>query len=124
MNDTLGHHAGDLLLTQVGARTQDLLREPDTVARLGGDEFAVLLPRHGSREDVGRVAQKVIDALIQPFALEESNQEATIGASIGIAFFPSDADTGEKMVKAADAAMYKAKQAGNAFRFCRARQQS
>jgi len=118
VNDTLGHNAGDQILTQVGTRIQGLLRESDTVGRLGGDEFAVLLPMPGSPEDIGRVANKIYDALLEPFALEGSDQKVSIGASIGIAIFPSDAGTGEEMVKAADSAMYRAKQAGNTFHFC------
>jgi diguanylate cyclase (GGDEF)-like protein/PAS domain S-box-containing protein len=117
VNDTMGHHAGDQLLKQVASRIEGLLRKSDTVARLGGDEFALILSSPGSREDTERIAHKIIDAMHQTFTVEGIGQTAQIGASIGVALFPSDAENDEELLKAADTAMYRAKQSGNTCRF-------
>jgi diguanylate cyclase (GGDEF)-like protein len=95
-------------------------RESDTVARIGGDEFAVILPNITSRGDIALVAGKIIAALCTPFDLDGLNETAQIGVSIGIAIYPTDAQDIEALVKAGDVAMYKAKRAGNSFRFCEA----
>jgi diguanylate cyclase (GGDEF)-like protein len=81
-NDTLGHHYGDLLLLQVAARLQGMLREVDTVARLGGDEFAILLPRLTAREDAVTVAAKLLAAFGEPFIVERVTLD--VEASIGV----------------------------------------
>ncbi|MGI9418905.1 MAG: putative bifunctional diguanylate cyclase/phosphodiesterase [Geminicoccaceae bacterium] len=108
VNDTLGHQVGDALLIMVAKRLTDCVREGDTVARLGGDEFAILLPQrkdgHGARE----VAERIRTALHKPFALAGCIS-LEIGASIGLALFPDDADTGSKLMQCADVAMYAAK---------------
>jgi len=118
VNDTLGHDAGDELLKCVADRIRDALRESDTLARMGGDEFAVILPAITSREDVAKVAAKIIGALSMSFKLNGHAQEVTIGASMGIAIYPANAQDIDALIKAADAAMYNAKQVGNSFRFC------
>ncbi len=118
VNDTLGHDAGDELLKCVADRMRDALRESDTLARMGGDEFAVILPAITSREDVAKVAAKIIGALSTSFNLSGHAQKVTIGASVGIAVYPADAQDIDALIKAADAAMYNAKQVGNSFRFC------
>ena len=116
VNDTLGHHVGDLLLHAAATRIKNCVRESDTVARLGGDEFTVMLPQTAQRDGAARVAQKIIDSLSEPFKLE--GHEARIGASVGIAFYPGDADESERLIQCADAAMYAAKQASrNTYRF-------
>ena len=117
VNDTLGHNAGDELLKCVADRIRHALRESDTLARMGGDEFAVILPAITSREDVATVAAKIIGALSMSFILSGHAQEVTIGASMGIAIYPADAQDIDALIKAADAAMYNAKQVGNSFRF-------
>ena len=117
VNDTLGHDAGDELLRQVAGRIRARLRESDTVARVGGDEFIAMLLRIASRDDVARIAAKILDALSEPFALGAPGRTATIGASIGIAIFPRDANGVDALVKAADMAMYGAKQSKNTYRF-------
>ncbi len=117
-NDTLGHSAGDELLQAVAARIQHQVRESDTVARIGGDEFTVILRNITRRENAEIVARKIIAALAMPFQLGSQKQSVDIGTSIGIAVYPADAQDADALVKAADAAMYSAKQTGNSFRFC------
>ncbi len=120
VNDTLGHDAGDELLKRVAGRIRHELRESDTLARMGGDEFAVILPAITSREDAAKVAGKIVGALSTPFKLSGHTQEVSIGASIGIAIYHADAQDMDALIKAADTAMYKAKQVGNTLRFCEA----
>lgn len=110
VNDTLGHHAGDLLLQQVAVRLKGCVRESDTVARLAGDEFTVILQEISSIADAKKVAEKIIEVFAIPFELE--GHEIYSGASIGISLFPDDAGDEEGLLKKADAAMYLAKQGG------------
>jgi diguanylate cyclase (GGDEF)-like protein len=107
VNDTLGHHNGDLLLQEVAARLVDILRSCDTVARLGGDEFAILLPGAGSAEQVMTSAARIVDALEHPFQLE--GLRVDIGASIGVASYPEHGEDAATLLKRADVAMYQAK---------------
>jgi diguanylate cyclase (GGDEF)-like protein len=88
------------------------------VARIGGDEFAVILPDIARREEAETVARKIIAALAAPFQLGSQKHSVDIGTSIGIALYPADARDADGLVKAADAAMYKAKQVGSSLRFC------
>jgi diguanylate cyclase (GGDEF)-like protein len=104
VNDTLGHHVGDLLLKRVGTVFSDRVRKSDTVARTGGDEFSVILDDPISREDAERVGISLIEMLAEPFEL--GSQTLHIGASIGIALFPEDAADGEGLCIAADLRMY------------------
>jgi len=116
VNDTMGHHAGDLLLEQVAARLRLCVRESDTLARLGGDEFTILLNDTHERVDVTMVAKKIIESIGQPFEL--AGGTAKIGASIGIASYPDDASTSGTLLIVADKAMYVAKAAGkDTYRF-------
>lgn len=117
VNDTLGHGAGDELLKIVSERIRSRLRESDTVARVGGDEFLAILPKIANREDVAMVTQKILDALSSPFQLNSAGCETSIGASIGIAIYPTDAVTVDALIKAADRGMYGAKRMRNSFRF-------
>jgi diguanylate cyclase (GGDEF)-like protein len=112
VNDTLGHHVGDLLLQQVTARFGEVLRTIDTLARLGGDEFAVLLPRT-SEKDAVAVAGKMLVKLKTPFLLE--NRTCEVGASIGIAVAPRHGDDRHTLMRRADVAMYAAKRSGGGF---------
>lgn len=110
VNDSLGHAAGDDLLRAVTRRLRGALREADFLARLGGDEFvAVLMPVDDDQGAI-RVAVKLIEALTAPFTLD--GHEIRIGVSVGIALYPGDGDKGHALLEAADAAMYRAKQAG------------
>ena len=116
VNDTKGHHMGDLLLVQMAERLRLCVRESDTLARLGGDEFTVILNDTHEREDVEMLANKIIDSIDQPFDLE--GLTVHIGASIGIARYPDDAQTTGTLLIVADKAMYAAKAAGkNTYRF-------
>ena len=117
VNDTAGHQAGDDLLTQAARRLQETLRSGDTAARLGGDEFAVLIsgPAGGSRHDevreqqIREIADRLRTALSRPYRVEGG--EVRVGASIGIALARSG-DTPSELMRNADLAMYRAKQAG------------
>jgi diguanylate cyclase (GGDEF)-like protein/PAS domain S-box-containing protein len=120
VNDSLGHDAGDELLKNVARRIRRLLRESDTVARVGGDEFAVILPQIETRDAAAEVVKKVIAALARPYDLAGHGQDVLIGSSVGISVFPEDGADAGTLVKAADSAMYHAKQEGNTFRFCKA----
>ncbi|MDA0184604.1 EAL domain-containing protein [Solirubrobacter phytolaccae] len=113
INDTLGHHMGDLLLQEVSSRLQKALRDSDTVARLGGDEFGVLLPSVATSEDAAAVAQQLLANLREPFVLDGMRLE--IDASIGLALYPKDGEDNEVLQQRADIAMYSAKQAGRGF---------
>ncbi|MBF0108651.1 MAG: diguanylate cyclase [Magnetococcales bacterium] len=116
VNDTLGHVAGDLLLQEAARRLFSCVRESDTVGRLGGDEFAVILADLRECADAGKVARHMLQELARPFDLD--GRQASISGSIGIAFFPDDAQEIDLLIQKADAAMYYAKQAGkNTFHF-------
>ena len=116
INDTLGHDAGDELLREVAKRTQACLRHADTVARMGGDEFAVILSKIVEPSDSAIVSSKIIAALSEPFIIQD--QECHIGVSIGVSVFPTHAENAESLLKAADSAMYCAKQNGrNCYRY-------
>ncbi|MBI3045513.1 MAG: PAS domain S-box protein [Betaproteobacteria bacterium] len=110
VNDTLGHAVGDRLLQQVSERLAGAVRADDTVGRLGGDEFAIVLSNLSSAQDAGLVAQKIMASFDEPFELGGSEIYAT--ASIGITLYPDDGTDQDALIRNADAAMYRAKQAG------------
>lgn len=109
INDTLGHKAGDTLLQTVATRLRDNIREEEIAARLGGDEFAVVL-NDVSRENVVKVARKLLQAICEPVTLE--GQTLTPSISIGICRYPRHALNAEQLLHAADKAMYRAKKSG------------
>jgi len=116
INDSLGHETGDALLKAFAKRLRECLRESDTVAHISGDEFAVALEELATAEDASRVARKIIDALVLPIVCEE--REFFVTASIGISIYPTDGTDAASLMRYADAAMYKAKEAdGNTYRF-------
>jgi diguanylate cyclase (GGDEF)-like protein/PAS domain S-box-containing protein len=110
INDTLGHSMGDELLKMLGARLTQILRRSDTVARVGGDEFLLLLAQLNGEGDATHVARKIRLGLAEPFVIDE--EEIHVTASIGVAVYPSDGDTAETLIRAADGAMYRVKEAG------------
>lgn len=113
VNDALGHQYGDELLMSFAERLRHLLRDCDTIARLGGDEFAVLLT---GATDAGSVlvAEKVIEAMAEPFVLHGVTVKST--ASLGIAMYPDDAEDADLLTQRADVAMYAAKRGGGGWR--------
>lgn len=117
INDTYGHEAGDRVLKTVAARLAACVRISDTVGRMGGDEFTLLLGTIAHYGDAGQVAEKIITALQRPITLINGTVES-ISASVGISVFPDDADDGDRLVVAADNAMYEAKRSGKgSYRF-------
>jgi diguanylate cyclase (GGDEF)-like protein len=110
INDSLGHQVGDQILRMIATRLQECLRKGDTVARLGGDEFVLSLPLQHSSSDITTIAQKVLDVLDKPFVIE--GHELSISASIGISVYPNDGSDKDSLMRAADAAMYHAKERG------------
>lgn len=118
VNDTLGHVAGDGLLSEAAKRMRLCVRDTDTLARLGGDEFAVVLPDIASLGEAEEVAIRINHLLAQPFELPEG--VAHVSGSIGIAIFPQDAGEILQLKKLADQALYEAKAAGrNTYRLAR-----
>jgi diguanylate cyclase (GGDEF)-like protein len=112
VNDEQGHHAGDLLLGEIGLRLSSLLRETDTVARLAGDEFVVILENLNLEDPRAQeIAQKILSQIAQPLALGQETVQ--VSASIGIALHrPEDEIDLEALLSRADKAMYDAKHAG------------
>ena len=110
INDTFGHHVGDQLLIQASNRLKGLVRRADTVARLGGDEFVVLMENGASRAAADSLANKIVTAFEQPFPV--AGTDVRIGCSIGIAVYPADGADAITLLANADAAMYRAKDAG------------
>jgi diguanylate cyclase (GGDEF)-like protein/PAS domain S-box-containing protein len=108
INDTFGHHYGDLLLQQIGPRLAGVLRASDTIARLGGDEFAVLLPGTSTASAVS-IAEMLLRVLAAPFALD--SQAVETGGSIGVASYPVHGNDAATLLRQADVAMYVAKRA-------------
>jgi diguanylate cyclase (GGDEF)-like protein len=112
INDTLGHNHGDLVLRTLGPRLREVLRESDTVARLGGDEFGILLP-DASPAQASHVAAKILEALKQPLRAEGLTLQ--IGASMGIAAYPTHGDDVKTLLQHADVAMFAAKENRNGY---------
>jgi len=110
VNDSLGHHAGDLLLKQVAEGLIKIVRTKDTLARLGGDEFVILIEDLVQEEEAYEVAQRITEFLATPFSIE--NQPVFIGTSIGVLFNDSRYESAENMLRDADIAMYHAKDMG------------
>jgi len=115
INDSLGHAVGDRLLVGVAERLSQAMRAQDTVARLGGDEFVILVEL-GGPDDALPVAEKLVDVVARPFAVDE--HELRVSASIGIAIYPEDGSSRHDLVINADAAMYHTKRSGrNGYNF-------
>ena len=117
INDTLGHTAGDELLLEMARRLKDCVRADDTVARLGGDEFTIVLSELRHPEDAITVADKIITAVQKPLLI--AGMPIDVSASIGIALYPVDGNDPESLLRNADSAMYRAKEAGrNTYQLC------
>jgi len=117
INDTLGHEAGDELLLEMSRRLRDCVRDDDTVARLGGDEFTIILAELRHPEDAAGVAEKIIRNVQEPMTIAGATVE--VSASIGIALYPEDGADPETLLRNADSAMYRAKEAGrNTYQLC------
>ena len=110
INDMHGHDAGDALLTEVGRRLVDCVREEDVVARFGGDEFVILETGTTQPRDAMVVAQRILDELRRPVQL--SAAEVAIGASVGVSVYPFDGHAADTLLRNADTAMYRAKAEG------------
>lgn len=117
VNDQHGHEAGDKVLKVTSQRLLSCVREVDTVARLGGDEFAVILSGIENSADVASVAKKIIQNLSDPVILQNGD-ECVVGVSIGIAIYPDNGAEIDRLMSAADSAMYESKASGkNAYTF-------
>lgn len=116
INDDYGHEAGDLALVETARRLELHLRGSDVIARTGGDEFVIVLADRPDPERLDTLLGRLSEALAQPVAYRDCI--LAISASIGAARFPEDGETIEDLQRAADRAMYQAKQAGMAFRHC------
>lgn len=110
INDTLGHHMGDLFLIEVGRRLQAVTRDEDIVARLGGDEFVVVATAFDTLRDVAAIAANIIDRLHAPYQIERQHLRSS--PSVGIGLFPQDGEDWETLMRCADTAMYHAKEQG------------
>mgnify|MGYP001024941231 CR=1 FL=1 len=110
INDTLGHHVGDLLLIEVARRLKESVRESDIVARLGGDEFVVALTGMAAGMDALPVAEKILRALGMPYQIDGNQLHSS--PSIGIAIYPGDGEDDTTLMRNADTAMYHAKERG------------
>ena len=110
VNDTLGHDMGDLLLAEASSRLKKSVREVDTVSRLGGDEFTIILGHIDDPLSVQRVCQQLLEALAEPFQLDD--EKVYVTASIGVTFYPGDSRDTEALQRNADQAMYAAKGLG------------
>lgn len=116
INDSFGHQAGDELLRIIAGRLQAAVGERGQLARLGGDEFTLLVPSFQAQDDLARLAEDVLTVLIQPLRLE--NHEVFVTGSIGISLYPNDGVDARTLLKHADVAMYRAKEAGkNTYQF-------
>lgn len=114
INDSLGHHAGDQVLLHVGNCVRTCLRESDTVARMGGDEFAILLATANDLDGAVAATKKILRVLEEPADI--AGQKIEIGASFGIVLYPEHGEEPEGLMRAADAAMYAAKQAHGGYK--------
>jgi len=110
INDTMGHHVGDLLLKKVAMRLSKCVRETDTVARLGGDEFVVILTRLKDLGAIESLAGKIVQEMSRPYHI--NRQEVRSGTSLGVALYRKDGHDAGELLQKADLAMYRAKSAG------------
>jgi len=110
INDSLGHDAGDMLLKMVADRLAAAVRQEDTVARMGGDEFVIGLWELNHAEGVDKLVTKVIQAMSQPYRIQD--REVRVTASVGVGIYPLHGDAVETLMKSADLALFEAKRTG------------
>lgn len=110
VNEKLGHNIGDMILNQSSSRLRHCLRDVDTIARIGGDEFIIVIEDCGPNQATV-VSERIMNQLKDEFELDGNNLSIT--GSIGVAFFPEDGESPEQLIRAADAAMHRAKEFGN-----------
>lgn len=110
LNDSLGHSVGDQILKSVAQQIRNCVREGDTVARFGGDEFTLLIEKIDHVEDAAKIAQKILETVKVP--IHVGDRELATSTSIGIALYPNDGVDPETLIRNADTAMYRAKEAG------------
>ena len=110
INDAMGHNIGDMVLTKIANKLQNMIRGSDTLARLGGDEFTILVEEVKSEEDLSLFAEKIIE--VSKESIEIDGQVFYLSSSIGVSMYPKDAKTADELLKCADSAMYKAKEQG------------
>ncbi|MEJ2406760.1 MAG: EAL domain-containing protein [Candidatus Thiodiazotropha sp.] len=116
INDSFGHPTGDELLIKVASQLKKEIREGDTIARLGGDEFTVILDDLEHPGIAGKIAEKLLESLVEPFTIQEQN--FFLSASIGISIYPQDGEDANTLIRNSDSAMYQAKEQGrNAYSF-------
>ncbi len=116
VNDMRGHHIGDQLLNEVAERLRLCMRAADTACRQGGDEFLILVEDFDQPADCAQIAEKLLHRISQPYRIE--GHDLAITPSIGIALYPDDGDDMEKLIRAADTAMYHSKEHGrNSYHF-------
>lgn len=117
VNDTIGHDWGDYLLNEIGKRLLGCINKYDTAARFGGDEFLIMIPDITGKDELGKIAEQIMQVFHQPVMVNE--QEFFITASGGVAVFPEDGETVKALIKNADLAMYAAKNNGKGqYAFC------
>ena len=116
INDTLGHHAGDIVLTSISNRLAKMVRGTDMVARLGGDEFAIILQGVGDNAKIEPVLKKLLATISEDITLDDG-QVVNVNGSFGVAYYPEDAKTPDRLCRYADMAMYLAKEEKNTWRF-------
>lgn len=113
VNDTLGHHSGDILLRQLAFRLSGVIQQPATLARLGGDEYGILLPEIDSATDIGNLVDKIHQVMKTPFVVNKIPLEAH--ASIGASLYPDHGEDEDTLLQFADLAMYVAKAMSSGF---------
>ena len=110
INDTLGHDAGDAMLSLVAARLVAAVRQEDTVARLGGDEFVIALWELIHVDGLAKLVSKVIQAVSQPYVID--GHIVSMSTSVGVSIYPTHGEDADTLMKGADLAMYEAKRTG------------
>ncbi|MEK6256110.1 MAG: EAL domain-containing protein [Chloroflexota bacterium] len=110
VNDAYGHEQGDWLLQLISTRLRNILRDSDTLARIGGDEFGIVIEGFDKVEEIPPIVEKIMQALTEPFNIQES--ETFITGSLGISVYPMDGDDANTLLNNADRAMYQSKESG------------